>query len=102
VASSGVSAASSTRTRVPMPASICWMPPLAIVLGPAEVPFGEKGCLARATRSRQHRCIAVLVRAQVQSEQEPALKRSVFASDCPHKATNCSAQHLCGRNEDAK
>src|SRR5437660_9733627 len=28
------------------------MPPVAIVVGPREMPVGENGCLARATRSR--------------------------------------------------
>jgi hypothetical protein len=28
------------------------MPPLAIVFGPDEVPLGENGCLANATRNR--------------------------------------------------
>jgi hypothetical protein len=35
-----------------MPASTCWIPPWAIVLGPDEVPVGEKGCLTRAMRNR--------------------------------------------------
>src|ERR1041384_6527338 len=51
VASSGVSAASSVRTVAPMPASSCWSPPFAIASGPADVPLGENGCLASATRN---------------------------------------------------
>src|SRR5882672_1081346 len=51
VASAGVSAASSMRITAPSWASACWIPPLAIVVGPGEVPVGENGCLASAMRS---------------------------------------------------
>src|SRR5215467_8435246 len=51
VDSSAVSADSWMRTVAPIAASCCWTPPLAIVVGPTEVPVGENGCFASATRT---------------------------------------------------